>query len=139
MKRFIQAVSFLGLAFVFGGVSANAQSNVTRVDANIPFDFMVGDKQFSAGKYVLRITQTTVGAKGLEILNENREMVYNGFLINNGDRAKDAAELNFDRSNGVASLARIITENGGYSMPESGRATQIASRKKAATGNVVNN
>ena len=43
MKKIIQLVSFLGLALIFGGITANAQA-VTKVDAKIPFDFVVGDR-----------------------------------------------------------------------------------------------
>ena len=132
MKKFIQTVSFLGLTLIFGAAAANAQANVTRVDADIPFDFMVGKERFEAGKYVLRISTTAGGAKAVSILNERREQVASTFATENGDRAKTSAELRFDKSAGTAVLSQIITENGGYSVASLGKAAQIASTRKAA-------
>ena len=37
MKKIIQFVSFLTFALILGGVTANAQSATTKVDADIPF------------------------------------------------------------------------------------------------------
>ena len=138
MKKFLQTVSFLGLALIAGGLSVNAQTSATRVNADIPFDFAVGGKQLSAGKYVLRIKQAPLGAKAVEISNENREVVYNAFIQDNGDRTKDNAELKFDRYAGTATLVRIVTEQGGYTLPESDRAAQLASRSKDVGGQVSN-
>ena len=138
MKKFIRAVSFLGLALIFGNTATNAQSNVTRVDADIPFDFVVGDEQISAGKYVMRISSSSAGAKIVTIVNADRELVATVLVSHNGDRSKTSAELVFDRSAGVPVLAKIITDNGGYSMPTSAETTQLTSLKKAANDTVNN-
>ena len=129
MKKIIQLVSFLALAFVFGGVSANAQAPTTKVDADIPFDFVVGDKAFPAGKYVLRITPNSSGAQLLEVRNENREIVYRGLIAKNGDQNTSRSELKFDRIAGRAVLSGIVTAEDGYSVVSSDSARFVAGKR----------
>lgn len=131
MKKIIQIVSFLSLALIFGGVSANGQLSVTKVDATIPFDFTVGDKSFSAGNYVIRLAgnRTTVS---FEIRDENGKTLHNGFVMSSGDVAKAEPELVFDKVGGQRSLSKILIENAGYAFPEASKAKQIASSKRKA-------
>ncbi len=49
MKKNIQSISFIGLAFIFGGVTANAQLLGTTLIADIPFDFTIGNKSSLRG------------------------------------------------------------------------------------------
>lgn len=126
MKKIIQLVSFLGLALIFGGVSANAQS-VTKVDAKIPFDFVVGDRSLPAGDYVLRITDTSSGSQVLEIRDPNRQVLFTALMQENGDRAKHKAELVFDRTSGSATLAKIIMSDAGYNVAKAEPENRIAS------------
>jgi hypothetical protein len=133
MKKIIQLVSFLGLALIFGGVSSNAQS-VTKVDAKIPFDFVVGDRSLPAGDYVLRITDTSSGSQVLEIRDPNRQVLFTALMQENGDRAKHKVELVFDRTSGSATLAKIIMSDAGYNVAKAEPTNRIASnREKAAS------
>ena len=54
----------LTLAFVASVTSANAQSSKTQT-ANVPFDFMVGDKNLPAGRYA--VNPITSGSEALRI------------------------------------------------------------------------
>lgn len=132
MKKIIQLVSFLGLALIFGGVTANAQA-VTKVDAKIPFDFVVGDRSLPAGDYVVRITDTSSGSQVLEIRDSNREILFTALMQENGDRTKQRAELIFDRTSGNAVLAKIVTTDAGYSVSKAESANRIASGGKTST------
>ena len=62
MKKLIQIVSFIALVFVIAGADLHAQ-RTTKIDASIPYDFAIGDEQFEAGKYVMRVTRSTSGAQ----------------------------------------------------------------------------
>lgn len=130
MRKIIQVVSFLGLALILGGASANAQGSTTNVDANIPFDFVVGNKSLSAGSYVLRISTSLSGAQLLEVRNDKNDTVYTGLLSLKGDRNRSASELKFDRVAGRAVLSRIITADAGYSVATGENARLIASKRK---------
>ena len=129
MKKIIQLVSLLGLALIFGGVTANAQA-VTNVDAKIPFDFVVGDKTLPAGNYVLRITNTPSSAQRLEIRDSAQDTLHTVLMFTNGDRNKVRAELIFDRVFGKAVLTKIITAEVGYSLPRSESAKLVAKDSK---------
>jgi hypothetical protein len=115
MKKFIYTVSFLAVMLIFGGTSASAQL-VTRIDANIPFDFAIGGETFEAGKYVMRIRRNT-GAEKLEVRDAKNRVVYEAFMLQNGDATLKAPELIFDRIGGQAVLAKIRLENMGLGVP----------------------
>ena len=57
LKGFTMLVVITTVAFVTAMVS-NAQTKGQRLSANVPFDFVVGDKTMTAGQYSIgRITQ----------------------------------------------------------------------------------
>ena len=116
MKKIIQTVSFLALAFVFGGITASAQS-ATKIDAKVPFDFIVGDRYFAAGEYVIRIGSSPAGAKQVEVRDKAGEAVYTLLAFDNGDTGRGRSELVFDRTDGKAVLTKILTEDAGYNVP----------------------
>ena len=53
LKGFTMLMLLVALAFAIAVVSANAQ-HANTVLANIPFEFVVGDKKLPAGRYTLR-------------------------------------------------------------------------------------
>lgn len=60
LKAFTMMLVILTFAFVSAVVSANAQTSRQTLRANVPFDFMVGDKTMAAGTIsVRRITQNS--------------------------------------------------------------------------------
>ncbi|HEX6280113.1 MAG TPA: hypothetical protein VFZ49_08900 [Pyrinomonadaceae bacterium] len=134
MKKIIQTVSFLGLALIFGGVTANAQGPTTKVDANVPFDFTVGEKSFSAGKYTLRISRAAVGVSILELRDGADEIVQTVLLSTNGERRRESSELIFDRVEGTVVLAKIVTADAGYSVPHASGAKLVAAARRANAG-----
>jgi hypothetical protein len=137
MKKLIQIVSFLALTFVVGGTAIQAQSG-TKIDADIPFDFVIGDKVFPAGAYVIRLRRVPSGAEALELRDAKGKFLYDTFALPNGDTGKRKAELVFDRSEGLAALSKIRTEGKGYSVPVVKTAGQIASKERKA-GNGISN
>lgn len=116
MKRSIQTISFIALAFVFGGITANAQQ-ATKIEADVPFDFIVGDRYLSAGVYVIRVAGVPSGAKHVEIRSKDGETHYTALAISNGDTGRGRSELVFERTDGRVVLRKILTEATGYSVP----------------------
>lgn len=116
MKKIIQTASFLALALVFGGITANAQ-NATKIEAKVSFDFVVGDKYLAAGEYVIRVTPSASGVKHVEVRSMGGEILFFGLALANGDTSHGRSELVFDRTDGRAVLTKIITEEAGYSVP----------------------
>ena len=137
MKKFIYTVSFLALMLIFGGISASAQL-VTRIDANIPFDFSIGGQTLEAGKYVMRIRKST-GAEKLEVRDAKNRVVYEAFMLQNGDSTLDKPELIFDRVGGQAALAKIRLENMGLGIPTDKDANlTLASKERKRIGGSSN-
>lgn len=116
MKKFIQTISFIALAFVFGGIAANAQQ-ATKIEAKVPFDFILGDRYLSAGEYVIRVAGVPSGAKHVEVRSRDGEILVNTLVAANGDTGRGRAELVFERTDGRVVLTKILTEANGYSVP----------------------
>ena len=132
MKKIIQIVSFLSLVFVIAGGDVHAQ-RTTRIDASIPYDFEIGNQQFDAGKYVLRVRHSNSGATIAELRDSKYRVVYEGFLLDSGNTGNGKANLVFDRSGSVARLMQIRTGDKGFSINEkegSDRMVNVASKKK---------
>ena len=116
MKKIIQTISFIALAFVFGGITANAQQ-ATRIDAKVPFDFIIGNQFLSAGEYVIRVSGLPSGAKHVEVRSTKGEILLNALAVTNGDTSRGRSELVFERTDGRVVLTKILTEAAGYSVP----------------------
>ena len=138
MKKFIYTVSFLAVMLIFGGTSASAQL-VTKIDANIPFDFAIGGETFGAGKYVMRIRRNNTGAEQLEVRHAKNRVVYEAFMLQNGDATLKEPELIFDRIGGQAVLAKIRLENMGLGIPTDKDANlTLASKERKRIGGSSN-
>ena len=79
-KGFVTAGLLLAMTIV-AGVSAQAQSLQYKLTANIPFDFTVGEKKLSAGKYSVGRAQETSGDKVLQIRSTDGNVIVNRFSI----------------------------------------------------------
>lgn len=132
MKKIIRIVSFLALVFVMTGADVHAQGT-TRIDAVIPYDFQVGDEQFEAGKYVLRVRRMQNGAGTLvELRDARHRVVWESFALENGNTGNGKANLVFDKSGSIAKLTQVRTGEKGYaiSTDKTDRGVNIAAKKK---------
>ena len=68
LKAVTMLVSIIALAFATA-VASNAQSRSQKLRADIPFDFVVGDKTLAAGEYSVR--QITANADGILVRSSN--------------------------------------------------------------------
>jgi len=72
MRRFTGYLGgfVLGLSLTFLALAAHAQESV-RINARIPFDFVVGDKQLKAGDYVI---ESSLDHKALRFRSQNGDV-----------------------------------------------------------------
>jgi hypothetical protein len=141
MKKIIQIVSFLALVFVMAGADVSAQSS-TKIDASIPYDFIIGDQEFEAGKYVLRVRQSSGAASVAELRDSRHRVVYEAFVLENGKNGNGKPNLVFDRSGSIAKLTHIRTGSKGFAFNEtsgSDRSVNLASKKKKSKDTGVKN
>ena len=137
MKKFIYTISFLAIVLTFTGTSAFAQ--LTRIDAQIPFDFTIDGKTFEAGKYVMRLRRAVSGVEHLELRDAKNRVVYDGFMLQNGEPASDKPELLFDRIGGQAVLAKIRLADKGIAVPmEKDANLTLASKERKPKGGSSN-
>lgn len=127
MKRFIQFFSFIALAFVFSAVSAQAQS-VTKVDAEIPFDFKIGDNNFSSGTYEIKVVNSTSGGARVLFRDKESNQTFTAIALRNGEPVGSRAEMVFSVDGATRSLAAITTNDAGYSLPKFGKSRSVTIR-----------
>lgn len=138
MKKFIYAISFLAIALAFSGTSVLAQSG-TKIDADIPFDFTIGGKTLAAGKYTMFVRKNNSGAEQIELRDSKFHIVYEGFMLQNGDRSTGRSELIFDRVAGQPVLAKIRLENKGIAVPvEKDPSVTLAAKERKKLGGSSN-
>jgi len=137
MKKFIYTLSFLAIALA-STTTASAQSS-TRIDAEIPFAFAVGDEVLESGKYVMRLRKNSSGSETLEIRDARHRVVYEAFLLQNGDSTLGKASLVFDNVDGQHVLANIRLENKGFAVPvEKSAVTTLAAKERKRLGGSSN-
>ena len=115
MKRIIQICSMLALTVVFFTVAAQAQTT-NRIDAKIPFDFMVGDQSYVAGDYVIKLSKVSVNTVALSLEDNFGNQLRNVLLSTNGEVANGQERLVFDRYNDQRYLTKVLTNDRGFSL-----------------------
>lgn len=120
MKKFFKLTSLLAVALFAGAVAIKAQT-VTKMEAEIAFDFAVGGKTLDAGKYEVRVARNTAGGASVIVLNDEGKVVQSVLAMYSGDIAKKSAELVFTRQQGQWALAKV-------NLLDSGVAVQPAAR-----------
>lgn len=113
MKKLIRYGSLLGFLLTFSFVSARAQSNLQRFEANIPFDFTVAGKIYKAGPYVMRLAQSPA-TKILYIEDNKHRVLQTIVVMQRGDVAKNSSHLTFSGYGANWALAKIQTTERGF-------------------------
>ena len=126
MHKLIRFFSILSFALVFGAVAANAQS-VTKVEADIPFAFSIGDTGLAAGKYEIRVTSSSAGTATVRIAQKDGSGRWTALGLVNGDAASGKAELVFERYGDERVLRQISLNDTGVAIgSSSGRKMRLA-------------
>lgn len=102
-----------------------------RVSANIPFNFMVGNKEFKAGKYSVGRSSSTRTTDILIIRGEDNDDVANFSVNNTLGKGEPKARLIFHRYGNQYFLAKIFDaeSNEGAALLKS-KAEREASKKR---------
>ncbi len=129
MKRFIQFLSVISLAMVFGVAGVFAQAG-TRLEAEIPFDFMIGNKSFSAGSYTLSLAPAKGGITTFDLKDAEGRVVHSTHAMSRGFSAKGKSVLVFNNNTGDSRLERIITPDVGLGVPVGRTPKALAQKRK---------
>ena len=107
LKAVTMLVSIIALAFMTA-VAANAQSGSLKLRANVPFDFVVGDKTLPAGDYAIR--QMTQGSD-VGLLISSRDSRHKAIRLSNAVQASQmkGARITFRRYGNTYFLAQVWT------------------------------
>ena len=140
LKAVTMLVSIIALAFMTAVVS-NAQSHTQKVRANIPFDFVVGDKTLAAGEYsVGSITSTSDGGIMVRSLN-SRQSAIRLTLNVQANAPKNRAMLTFRRYGSTYFLAQVWTPGSAEGQEilksKAERATESELAKNPANSNLA--
>ena len=119
MHKFIRFFSILSLAFVFGAAVANAQS-VTKVDADIPLAFGVGEITLGPGKYNIDVVASGAGTATVRISQKDGSGTWTVLGLMNGSTVQGKAELVFDRYGAQRVLRQINLNDNGVALASNG-------------------
>ncbi len=116
---------FLALTVLLLATAAHAQQ--TRVQASVPFDFVVGDRAYSAGEYSVK----SMSESGVAIRIDNKQDSERGIVLSNACHKLQPAAgtvLVFQRLGDHYFLYQVWTEGNtsGREFPISKAETQIA-------------
>lgn len=98
LKRFTMLMLVVGLALATAAVSSNAQSR-NELTANIPFEFVVGDKTLPGGAYTLRSESATGDA----------------LMVQGADNGKSAVRLSYPAKQKDKTHSRLVFHRYGQS------------------------
>ena len=109
-KQLLKTLTMLslvvGLALAATVVSANGQTKSHAVTANIPFDFIVGDKTLPSGKYV--VSAVTDNGAGLRISSRDGKASAIRFSLSVAEKSKNrSARMVFHRYGQQYFLAEV--------------------------------
>jgi hypothetical protein len=134
MKNIIVRIMITAAGCLTLGISVHAQ-NTGQYRANVPFNFSVGNKTYSAGKYTVGPV-STVSSTGAILLTEKRT----GYarIIGVGDQGfspAESAKLIFRRMGTRYALVQVTTTSFGLKLKEAKRDATAAMTGRA--GGVV--
>lgn len=129
MKKLFQFFTVLTLVLTFSVISAFADS-VKEFNANIPFQFNVGQKSYPAGDYVIKVKKLASGASAVSFEDKEGNLLENVIVTINGDVAKEAPQLIFNRYENQRFLAKILTPEKGFTLPESKVERDVAGKNR---------
>lgn len=132
MKKLLQICSLLSLVLVFTAVSASAQSEYGS-EVKIPFAFNAGEREYEAGKYIVKINKTYTGSAMVIISDPKTNTVQTVLTQRSGDSPDEAIKLIFVTVDGERVLSRVITPGGGFAL-RNRQPRDVAVRKAEVVG-----
>ncbi len=130
MKKIICTFISIAVLSVLSIVSTSAQSYGTRVEATIPFDFVVGKKTFKAGSYELLILGGNNGVYTASLKDEDGRNIYRTIALRSYNRTSKDCRMEFSVLGDERYLSAIKTPDVGYSFVPTYRKQTMAQAKQ---------
>ena len=130
MRAIIRSFLVLSLTLVFGASISNAQG--TRIEADIPFDFAIGDKTFAAGKYDLSLFRLYGSVHSVTLRDNTGKLILNTTAIQNGSNARNKSDMMFAIVDEEHILDKIRTPDCGFVFNKSSRDKRIAKASRVS-------
>ena len=114
MKTFIKALLVLSITVVFGATLSFSQTTATRVQAEIPFDFAIGDRLFPAGSYNFAVIRQNGFVHSVQLRDNSGKVICRTVAIQNGSSTWKRSEMVFADTGGLKQLEKLSTPDFGY-------------------------
>ena len=129
-NKILQSCSLLVLALFLAVVSVQAQANGA-YQAEIPFDFMIGNQSYEADDYFISLKDSTDLATILTVRNEKgRELQAKAVMKNGSTSEDDNTRLVFKRYDNKYVLSKIVAPDFGFNAPRSKVVTRLSKNQK---------
>ena len=132
MRNIISAFLVLSFIAVFGTILAFGQTPGLRVEANIPFDFTVGDKTFASGSYKLILTRNFSSMYNASLYDSEGRVIFNTTAIRNGSTNRERSDMVFAVSDGGHFLEKLRTPDMGFQFATWKKERLVAESKKTS-------
>ena len=132
MRAVIRTFLVLSLTLVFGASISNAQGTGLRVEAEIPFDFTIGDKTYTAGKYDLTLVRLYGAVHSARLRDDTGKVICNTTAIQNGSSVPNKSDMLFAVVDGQRYLEKIRTPDFGFVFSKSSGDKRIAKARRVS-------
>ncbi len=126
MKTIIKALLVLSITVVFGATFSFSQTSATRVEAEIPFDFAIGEKRFPAGNYSLSVIRRNGVVHSVYLRDDRGKMICNTVAVQNGSTTWNRSVMVFADTGNGKQLEKLTTPEFGYIFSRSGGNKNVA-------------
>jgi hypothetical protein len=128
MRAIIRTFLVLSLTLVFGASISNAQG--LRVEADIPFDFIIGNKTYAAGKYDVSLIRLYGSVHSVRLRDDSGKVICQTTAIQNGSSVPDKSDMLFAIVDDQRFLDKIRTPDFGFVFSKSTGDKRIAKAKR---------
>jgi hypothetical protein len=132
MRKVIAISFFLSFVTIISAASSFGQQTGIRVEANIPFDFVVGKEKFSAGEYNMVLVRTFGDVYSALLKDENGKVILKTTAFLNGSLSRDGSKMVFAVTDGGRYLDKLQTPGAGYRFNWKAVEGTVAEAKKIA-------
>ena len=130
MRAVIRTFLVLSLTLVFGASISYAQITGTRVEADIPFDFSIGDRTFEAGKYNLSVIRLYGSVHSVRMRDGTGKLILSTTAIQNGSSVRNKSDMLFAFVDEGRYLDKIRTPECGFVFSKSSGDKRIAKAQR---------
>ena len=135
MKKFIALFSFLTLMFATTAFAKVSQAEYG-TEVEIPFAFSVGEREYSAGKYIVKLQKLQNGSATLAITDSKNERVQVMIATRNNEASSERVDLVFEKVGDKRLLSRIATPSGTFAVAKPSQKNVPARTTAAAIGGI---